>query len=130
MTVGYWMVKGIWVEGLDKVKRTELLKNELKSQGYKLSSDELVDLLKGKLGEKIINKITSRKVCVIGPHQTPTMIAIGMMRLNNEYGFYFTILKTGSEGYPEMRLIIENEQEFENWFDCFAKELSRHPIEI
>jgi len=124
------MVRGIWVEQLDAIKRTEILKTELRSHGYKLSATELVNLLKRKVEEKIINKITSRKVCVIGSHQTPTMIAIGMMRLNSEYGFYFSILKMRPGEYPEMRLIIENEQEFESWFECFVKELSHHPFEV
>lgn len=126
------MVRGIWVEELeDEVERTEVLKTELKTHGHRLPSNELVNLLRErKLDEKLINRITSRRVCVIGPHQTPTMIAVGMMRLNGEYGFYFSILKTESSGCPEMRFIIENDQEFGAWFDCFVKELSYHPIGI
>lgn len=107
------MVKGIWVEGLNEAERTEILRSALKSHGCKLSLNELADLLKEKLDEKIVKKITSRKVCAIGSYQVPTMIATGMIRLNNEYGFYFSILKTRPIGYPEMRLIIENEREFE-----------------
>jgi hypothetical protein len=47
------------------------------------------------------------------------MVAAGLMKLDGEYGFYFSILKTEPGGPPEARLIIENAQEFEEWFRWF-----------
>jgi len=124
------MVKAIWVEDMDKVERTKALQDDLEKFGYKLTLDEFTNLLEGKLSiEKtndIVNTIKNRKVAVLGAaYNAPTMIGYGIMSLEKDNGFYISYMKLKPGGSPEVRLIIENEQEFRSWFRCFVQDISK-----
>ena len=115
---------------MDKVERTNALKDVLEKFGYKLTIDEFTNLLEGELSiEKtndIVNTLNERKVAVLGAaYDAPTMIGYGIMRLKNENGFYISYMKLKPGGSPEVRLIIENEQEFRSWFRCFVQDISK-----
>jgi hypothetical protein len=117
------MVKAIWVEGMNSVERTETLRRELLNHGYKLSLDELSQLFEKKGLSDLIDQLKKRRVATIGTkYEAPTMATYGIMRLNQEYGFYISYLKLRPEGFPEVRLVIENEREFEAWIQGFTQE--------
>jgi len=119
------MVRAIWVEGMGSVERTETLRRELVDYGYKLSEDELTRLFKKKGLIDLIDYLKKRRVATIGTmYEAPTMATYGIMRLNKEYGFYISYLKLKPEGFPEVRLVIENEQEFQAWIEGFTQEFS------
>jgi Lhr-like helicase len=122
------MVKAIWVEDMDKVERTNALREDLEKYGFKLTLDEFANLLEGKLSIKktndIVNTLKEQKVAVLGAaYNAPTMIGYGIMKLKNENGFYISYMKVKPSGSPEVRLIIENEQEFRSWLRCFVQDI-------
>lgn len=124
------MVRAIWVEDMDKVERTNTLREDLEKFGYKLTLDEFTNLLERELSiEKtndIVKTLKERKVAVLGAaYDAPTMIGYGIMRLESENGFYISYMKLKPGGSPEVRLIVENEQEFKTWFRCFVQDIKK-----
>lgn len=131
------MVRAIWVEDInDMVERTEVLKKEMEKYGYKLSLNDLADVLTKRMPKEkvkeVIDSLKDRKIgLIMAVHEEcPTMVGYGTMRLENKNGFYISYLKKMPDGTPEIRLIIENKKEFRTWLRCFAEQIQKQYIKI
>lgn len=129
------MVRAIWVEDMNKVERTRTLQEDLEKYGYKLTLYEFTNLLERELSigraNEIINSFKNRKVAVLSTaYDAPANIGYGIIKLKNENGFYISYMKTKPHGPPEIRLIIENREEFRTWIKCFVQEIQKQYIKI
>jgi len=131
------MVRAIWVEDMNNmVERTETLEKELERYGYKLSLNDLADVLTKRMSKErvkeVIASLKERKIGLITAvhEECPTMVGYGTMRLENKNGFYISYLKRMPDGTPEIRIIIENEKEFRTWLRCFAEQIQTQYIKI
>lgn len=117
-------MKTIDVEGFSDEKRTEALQKALEQYGYRVPTEKFFETLTSVGLGNIVSALRERKEATIGPLTRPNMTTYGVRRLNGECAFFVSILRTGSEGLPETRMIIETEEEFNTWLNSFRDNLT------
>lgn len=102
-------------------KRTNLILNIIKNNGYVLSFNELTQFMKTKLPPNklkiFINYVQKRHIASILEMNNKFPLNVNsynIIKIDNDIcGFYISRIKLNYGGLPEIRLIIENEEEFE-----------------
>jgi hypothetical protein len=112
-------MKTIIVEGLSDEQRTETLQRTLEQYGYRVPTERFFQMLISVDSGNVVSILRKRKEAGIGTLTKPNMVTYGVRRLNEDCAFFIAILRTGSEGVPEHRMIIETEEEFNAWLHCF-----------
>lgn len=120
---------------MDKVtsakKRTDLIKKTLKKFGYKMSMEEFKHLVATKSlperqAESLIKRLGERRIASAVSISEELIIGYSVMKLGSTCGFYISRNKRRPDSPPEVRLIIENEEEFEVvWLDRFITSLNK-----
>lgn len=130
-----WCVTKLKLVDVDKItsakKRTDLIKKTLKEFGYKMSMEEFKHLvatksLPEKQAESLIKYLGERRIASTMSVNEELIIGYSVMRLGSTCGFYISRNKKRPDSPPEVRLIIENEEEFEVvWLDRFIECLNK-----
>ena len=130
-----WCVTELRLVDVDKItsakKRTDLIKKTLKKFGYKMSMEEFKHLVATKSlperqAESLIKRLGERRIASAVSINEELIIGYSVMKLGSMCGFYINRNKRRPDSPPEVRLIIENEEEFEVvWLDRFINSLNK-----
>jgi len=130
-----WCVTELRLVDVDKItsakKRTDLIKKTLKKFGYKMSMEEFKHLVATKSlperqAESLIKHLGERRIASAVSINEELIIGYSVMKLGSMCGFYINRNKRRPDSPPEVRLIIENEEEFEVvWLDRFINSLNK-----
>lgn len=130
-----WCVTELRLVDVDKItsakKRTDLIKKTLKKFGYKMSMEEFKNLVATKSlperqAESLIKRLGERRIASAVSINEELIIGYSVMKLGSMCGFYISRNKGRPDSPPEVRLIVENKEEFEVvWLDRFINSLNK-----
>ena len=118
------MAKAVWVDDLigdSSLERTSRLESFLRQNGYKLTDRQFQDLLHRNGADKLADYFKLRRIMVGPMPKGNGGLAYGIMKLDDKYSFYISNLKLTPDGFPEFRVVIESEKEFDSWLSGFIQ---------
>lgn len=138
-------MKVVNVDGLDVEQRTHLLRKEIMEHGIHMSQETFRKVIMKVLSDAhtqfnihtndmektidtVLDVLNRRHVFqpfVQSDFKQSNTIVPTIMRIDMEYGFYFSVLKFKAEGYPETRIIMETKEDLVEFLISWLKIMSK-----